>query len=318
MFNSVRANIYSTSHREVTRPTASSMAPVISARLPAALIDLLAPRGAYYQPQDVTSLPIAAAAARRFHSLARTSSLAARTPLDAPSHVLHARQNTITSTIPGLYPGVDAGPDPGTVVGITLGSVAGFLLLLWLVYTCLSMGNRSSAVTETVSSYGTESVVTRKSRRRHNSRHGEYRSPPRRSETVEIRESHVFPAEPPPQPQPPPPQMHTDRVVMEESMRRTSTPQPQPPPPQMQMPPHRPPPGPPPRMVDDDDEVVVIEEHTPPRKHRSQRHSHHSHKRRSSSARRERESGYRDVDPDRFAGGETTLRDVRRSSRHGR
>ncbi|ROW16562.1 hypothetical protein VPNG_01652 [Cytospora leucostoma] len=161
------------------------MAPVASVRLPAALIDLLASRGLDHQQQDAPSLPIAAVA-RRFHSLARTPSLATRTPLDAASRVLHARQNTITSTIPGAYPGVNAGPDPGTVVGITLGSVAGFLLLLWLIYTCLSMGNRNNAVTETVSSYGTESVVTRKSRHRH-TRHGEYRSPPRR-ETVEIRE----------------------------------------------------------------------------------------------------------------------------------
>ncbi|KAG6366490.1 hypothetical protein INS49_000667 [Diaporthe citri] len=63
---------------------------------------------------------------------------------------------------------------------------------------------------------------------------------------------------------------------------------------------------PPPRFVphdDTEDEVVVIEEHSPP----PRRHKSKSHRRRSSSARRE--SGFREVDPDRFAGGDAPLRD---------
>lgn len=268
------------------------MAPIaVSSRLSAAVVGLVAPRAAEPDLHSSLVLPIAAIASR-FH--AATEPLASRTigipSLDLPSRVrLHARQTT--ETVPGNYPDLNAGPDPGTVVGIVLGSVGGFLLLLWLVYTCLQLGGRG----DTVSSYGTESVVTRKSRRRH-SRHHHHRSPGRR-ETVEIRTSRVVP----------PP----ERVVVEESVRRASSQAPPPAPPPMPAPP-------PPRMMtprivtdDEEDEVVVIEEHSPPRRHKSR-----SHRRRSSSARRE--SGFREVDPDRFAGGDASFRDVRRSSRHGR
>lgn len=268
------------------------MAPIaFSSRPPAAVVGFIASRDA--DPESLPSpvLPIAAIA-RRFHAVAEPL-VASRTieipSLDLPSRVrLHARQTT--ETVPGNYPDLNAGPDPGTVVGIVLGSVGGFLLLLWLVYTCLQIGGRA----DTVSSYGTESVVTRKSRRRH-SRHHHHRSPSRR-ETVEVRTSRVVP----------PP----ERVVVEESVRRTSSQAPPPAPPPMHAPP-------PPRMMtprivtDDEDEVVVIEEHSPPRRHKSR-----SHRRRSSSARRE--SGFREVDPDRFAGGDASFREVRRSSRHGR
>ncbi|KAI3397755.1 hypothetical protein diail_10408 [Diaporthe ilicicola] len=269
------------------------MAPVsISARLPAALIDYLAPREPQPQPRELSPQADPGISAR-FHSLPSYASRTVKTALDAPSRVLLTQRDTITSTIPGAYPGINDGPDAGEVVGITLGAVGGFLLLLWLVYTCLSIGNRR----DTISSYGTASVVTRKSRRRHSKHH--HRSPSRRRETVEVRTSRVNPA-----PEPPP-----ERIVMEETMRRTSGPMPGHPPAPMPAPP-------PPRFVppqdDTEDEVVVIEEHSPtPRRHKSK-----SHRRRSSSARRE--SGYREVDPDRFGGGEAPLRDVRRSSRHGR
>lgn len=268
------------------------MAPIpLSSRLPAIIIEPIAPHDTESQ---ASHLPVDKFA-RRFHA-ASTPALASRTvktaALDMPVRVLHARQQT--DTVPGNYPALNAGPDPGTVVGITLGSVGGFLLLLWLVYTCLQIGGRG----DTVSSYGTASVVTRKSRRRHSRHHP--RSPSRRRETIEIRTS-----------RPPPPP--TERVVVEERTERRSSQAPPPmpaPPPPMPMPM----PTPPPRMVtDDEDEVVVIEEHTPPRR---ASHKSKSRRRRSSSARRE--SGYRDVDPDRFAGGDASFRDVRRSSRHGR
>ncbi len=61
------------------------------------------------------------------------------------------------------------------MVGITLGSVGGFVLLLYLIYTCINLGNPDIS-----GSIGTASVVTRKSRHRHR-----HRSP--RRETVEIR-----------------------------------------------------------------------------------------------------------------------------------
>lgn len=272
------------------------MAPIaLSSRLSAAVVEFAAARDPPHPLARTASAPSLTAIAGRFHpaSIPDLASRTAKTALDAPSRVsLHARQQT--DTIPGEYPGLNAGPDPGTVVGITLGSVGGFLLLLWLVYTCLQIGGRG----DTVSSYGTASVVTRKSRRRHSKHH--HRSPARR-ETVEIRTSRV-----PPAPQP------TERVVLEERTERRTSSQ-APPPPPAAMPPMRA--QPPPRIVtDDEDEVVVIEEHSPAPRRAS--HKSKSHRRRSSSARRE--SGFREVDPDRFAGGDASFREVRRSSRHGR
>ncbi|CAN8102926.1 unnamed protein product [Discula destructiva] len=267
------------------------MAPItIASRVPATLV-LLAPRDSQSLPNTASSLS-RATIARRFHA-ASLPAIASRTfssgVLDAPSPAhLHARQ--ATDTVPGQYPLLNAGPDPGTVVGIVLGSVGGFLLLLWLIYTCFQIGGRG----DTVSSYGTASVVTRKSRRRHSRHH--HRSPAHR-ETVEIRTARpVTPRE-------------AETVVVEERTERRMS---QPPPPPQPRPPMAAPP--PPRIVtDDEDEVVVIEEHTPPRRvsqHKSKRQS----RRRSSSASR-RESGFREVDPDRFAGGNASFREVRRGSR---
>lgn len=270
------------------------MAPIaLSSRLTANVIELLARDSATPARRAPTPEPPLASIIERFHAAALPA-LPSRTLktaiLDGPSRaLLRARQET--DTIPGQYPGLDAGPDPGTVVGIVLGSVGGFLLLLWLVYTCLQIGGRG----DTVSSYGTASVVTRKSRRRH-SRH-QQRSPARR-ETVEIRNSRG-------------PPLSTERVVVEERTERRSS---QAPPMMAAAPPpvHAPPA---PRIVtDDEDEVVVIEEHSPAPRRAS--HKSRSHRRRSSSARRE--SGFREVDPDRFAGGDASFREVRRSSRHGR
>ena len=38
--------------------------------------------------------------------------------------------------IPTTYVGLNSGPSPGAVVGIVLGSVFGFLLVIWFIYTC--------------------------------------------------------------------------------------------------------------------------------------------------------------------------------------
>lgn len=269
------------------------MAPItISSRLPATLVDLLAPRDSQALSETLSASPVLSTLARRFHA-SIIPAIASRTVLsDAPSRSrLHARQ--ATSTVPGFYPSLNDGPDPGTVVGIVLGSVAGFLLVLWLVYTCFQIGGRG----DTVSSYGTASVVTRKTRRKRSRHH--HRSPARR-ETIEIRTSR------------PPPPREPERVVMEERVERRMS---QPPPPPMAAPA-----PPPPRMVSeisDEDEVVVIEEHSPAPRRQSQHKSKRHSRRRSSSASR-RESGFREVDPDRFAGGNASLREVRRSSRHGR
>ncbi len=182
----------------------------------------------------------------------------------------------VTTLVPATYGGLNAGPDPGTVVGITLGSVGGFILIVYFVYICMSFGTSDSA-----SSYGTASVVTRKSRRSHRrgDGHRHRHGGSRQRETVEIRTSSrgpvvveeiITPA-----------RDHVDRIVVEERRRSVS----------------RPPvvPSAPPVVLSDDDEVVVIEEHSPPRRHRT-------HRRSSASQRHERHaSGFREVDPDRFA-----------------
>lgn len=208
-----------------------------------------------------------------------------------PPSRIHPRQNSATqtiTTIPATYGSLYSSPDPGTVVGITLGSVGGFVLVLWLIYTFINLGNP-----DTASSYGTASVVSRRSRRRSTRRHShrhKSRSPLPMRETVEIRTSRgggpVVVEEPPPRVVS---GERIERVVLEETRRTASRAR-----------------GKAPNVEDDssDDEVVVIEEHSPPRRHRSTR--------RSSSPRRE--SGYREVEPDRFGGGDRPIRGVRRGS----
>ena len=91
------------------------------------------------------------------------------TPLSRTLASLLQRQTTVTTTanpiIPATYSGLGSGLQPSTIVGIVFGSVAGFLLLLWLIYTCFGLGGGPqgrSAVVE-------EEVIRRRSR-----------SPPRR------------------------------------------------------------------------------------------------------------------------------------------
>lgn len=76
------------------------------------------------------------------------------------------RQYAETSTIPAYYGALNSSPSPGAVVGITLGAVAGFILILFVIYTLINLGGYSTAISE--SGAGTESVVTRRSRRHHN------------------------------------------------------------------------------------------------------------------------------------------------------
>ncbi len=84
-------------------------------------------------------------------------------PLDNPLSSLFRRQaaqvNPANPTlIPFTYAGLNAGPPPGEVVGIVFGSVGGFLLILWLIYTCFTMAGGASSVVEE------EVVVRRRSR----------------------------------------------------------------------------------------------------------------------------------------------------------
>jgi hypothetical protein len=174
------------------------------------------------------------------------------------------------------------------VVGITLGSVIGFLLLLYLVYTCLNTNNPNgdTLAESEVISVGTASVVRERSRSRH---HKHRRRSPRR-ETVEIRTRGVGG-----------PVIVEDRragsrvreVRVEETARYAGVPvgvrsvSRGPPPPRVV------------RSDDEDEEIVVMEERTPPKRHRSSR-------RRSE----ERGGRYREVETDDVVMGE-----VRRESR---
>ncbi|KAK7958319.1 hypothetical protein PG988_013167 [Apiospora saccharicola] len=200
---------------------------------------------------------------------------------------LFPRLATGVSTVPQGYGSSPSGPEPGVVVGIVLGSIAGFLLVLWLVYTCVNLSNgRSTNITvvETEGSMVSSSVMTRKSRKQRRSRHHSGSRSIGRRETVEIREQRVVPERVVP----------TERIIVEERRSRGG-----PPAPRMSGPP-----PPPPPMSDEDDEVVVIEENTPPRRRESKRHRRRSSERRS--------SGYRDVDPYRYAGGDAPMRSMSR------
>ncbi|KAI0132533.1 hypothetical protein BJ170DRAFT_252205 [Xylariales sp. AK1849] len=217
-----------------------------------------------------------------FHSTPRTSprSSFSSSTLRSTTARLLPRLAEDVDTVPEGYGKYQSGPDAGTVVGITLGSIAGFLLLLWLIYSCVNIGNNKNKGVIETTSVGNASEVTRKSRK-HRRRSHHSRSP--RRETVEIRRERerVVPV----------PMTGTERIVVEERSRSRA-----PPPPMPAPPPPRP-------VMDDDDEVVVIEENTPPRRRESK------HKRRSTER---RSSGYREVDPYRYAGGDEPMRDMSR------
>lgn len=85
---------------------------------------------------------------------------------NSPSTRALPRQYAETSTIPAYYGALYSSPSPGAVVGITLGAVAGFILILFLIYTCINLGGYSAAISE---SGGTASVVTRRSRHHYRS-----------------------------------------------------------------------------------------------------------------------------------------------------
>lgn len=115
---------------------------------------------------------------------ARTS-LPTQTTNSLWTRILEIRQTTTTvipNIIPTTYGSINSGPSPGTVVGIVLGSVAGFLLLLWLIYTCLNFGTVGAA-----STYTEEVVVARDRRKSHRGSHrGSHRSSRRHSEVSSL------------------------------------------------------------------------------------------------------------------------------------
>jgi hypothetical protein len=182
-----------------------------------------------------------------------------------------------TTVIPADYSNIDSSQPPGTIIGIVLGSVAGFLLILWLLYTLMG-GNMNAGASSDVGS-----VVIRERKR---SRRGSSRRGSSRRESVEVREVREVRRE---RPVP-----VVERVIVEE--RRESRPAPA-------------------VVVESsigtEDEVVVIEEHSPPR-----RASGSKRVKEVREVREVRESGYRPVDPLAYGGGDEPLRDVdRRGSR---
>jgi hypothetical protein len=124
----------------------------------------------------------------------------ASTPLTS-SIPLSKRQNQILA-IPTTYAGLNDGPAPGSVAGIVIGAVGGFLLILWLLYTCFNMGGFPGGGGGQVVE---EEIVRRRSRSPRRSRS--------RSETIEITKSRS------------PPRRERERIVVEET-RRVSRPEP--------------------------------------------------------------------------------------------
>ncbi|KJZ79906.1 hypothetical protein HIM_00620 [Hirsutella minnesotensis 3608] len=246
-----------------------------------------------------------------------------------------------TVVIPATYGALHDSPPPGVVVAIVLGSVAGFLLLLLLVYAALGFGpggvsarklNGSPAsspssivvvengVTGAGGAAASRSVFSLHSRsrvataaaaehghhHRHHHHHHHHDGDRRRRRRRRSSGAHVHAAETV--------QVRThERVFVQEPPGAPAPPvtppgAAPPPTPQPHPHPHRPPPAAarprPSRDRVDVDEVVVIEEHSPPpppSRKKSRRHSDH------------RPNGeYRPVDPDRFAGGDAPVRHVRR------
>ncbi|KAG0649170.1 hypothetical protein D0Z07_4402 [Hyphodiscus hymeniophilus] len=173
--------------------------------------------------------------------LSSVASLAKRLPT---SRLLSRQSNP--SIIPSTYGSINSGPAPGTVVGIVLGSVGGFLLILWLIYTCMNFGNWSSS-----SSY-TESVVIRDRRKSHGSQRSR-----RVSETVEVRRERspirIVRDEPRREP--------VERVVVEERREARR------------------------ERSRSSDEVIVIEDHSPPPRRSKSKRDRHDEERRESGFR---------------------------------
>ncbi|KAI1402128.1 hypothetical protein F4819DRAFT_485906 [Hypoxylon fuscum] len=211
---------------------------------------------------------------------------------DFATRTLFPRLATDVNTVPEGYGRTPSGPDPGAVVGIVLGSIAGFLLLLCIVYWCVQLGNPTVGATleegSVVGGNGSSSVVSYRSRPRvHRHRHSRssrtYSSPHRRTkETIEVlRRDRSARGSPSPLPRHDPDQI----IVLEEHNRSRSTARSR----SRSRSVSRPRPPPPPSSGGD--EIVVMEEHTPPRRRDSRSYRRESRERRSSGGH------YRDVDP---------------------
>ncbi|KAI0509351.1 hypothetical protein F5B22DRAFT_361985 [Xylaria bambusicola] len=173
-------------------------------------------------------------------------------PIHDTPETLGPRALVGADTVPQGYGNAPFGPEPGTVAGIVLGAVAGFLLLLGLVYWCINIGQGPRMVEEGSVGGGSASVVSWHSRprgppRRH---HRRSRHSPRH-ETVEIRRERerVVPVR----------VEHEDQIVVEEFQSRSRS---------RSRPMSRGPPPPRSVLSEGDDMIVVEEDRTPPRRRR--------------------------------------------------
>ena len=89
-----------------------------------------------------------------------------------------ARRQITVLAIPTTYTGLNTDPQPGTVVGIALGSVAGFLFLMWFIYTCFG-------VTVPFSGWGNRVVVEEEVIRHRSTSHRHRSSSPRERVVLE-------------------------------------------------------------------------------------------------------------------------------------
>ncbi|KAI9725581.1 MAG: hypothetical protein M1828_003069 [Chrysothrix sp. TS-e1954] len=214
------------------------------------------------------------------------------------------KRQTQTVAIPLTYKGLDSGPSPGATVGIVLGSVAGALLLLWVInFTIIATRNATGVIEADADS----EVVIERHHRSHSSPH---RRRKRRSRHHSSHHSEVSQrtAPPPampmpmPEPAPQPPPERRERILVSETRRteRSRARQPSVPPPAATMSESR---GEREsvfeetreRRVEGDDVVEVFEEHSElssdPPKRRGDRDG-------------KRNSGFRVVDPNAYAGGD--------------
>jgi hypothetical protein len=125
-----------------------------------------------------------------FVSSPRSSASKAVHPVFIPpsSAALSKRQNAVLA-IPTTYAGLNSGPAPGALVGIVLGSIAGFILILYIILSALRLsGNwgRNTIVEE-------EIVRSRRRSRSRSRAMSEVNSPRRvvreREETVVVEEN---------------------------------------------------------------------------------------------------------------------------------
>ncbi|KAF2115375.1 hypothetical protein BDV96DRAFT_77160 [Lophiotrema nucula] len=104
------------------------------------------------------------------------------------------RREIFDGIIPSYY-NFD-GPSPGTVVGIVLGSVAGFLLLCWLLYSLTMLsgsGGRAIAGEEEIVVRRRRGSDSRRSRRSTRTEVREFSRSPRRREQIIVEERRAPP-----------------------------------------------------------------------------------------------------------------------------